>query len=81
MIHTRLCDLVGIEHPILNAPMGGGDTPGGSRRRCRSRRLGMIGGTTIGGETWLLDEIRVARDHTDRSFGVGFICHLPNTLD
>ena len=43
--------------------------------------LGMIGGTTIGGETWLLDEIRVARDHTDQGFGVGFICHLPNTLE
>ena len=23
MIHTRLCDLLAIDHPILNAPMGG----------------------------------------------------------
>ena len=82
MIHTRLCDLVGIEHPILNAPMGGGDAPGRlAAAVSEAGALGMIGGTTIGGETWLLDEIRVARDHTDRSFGVGFICHLPNALE
>ena len=24
-IHTRLCEVFGITHPILNAPMGGGD--------------------------------------------------------
>jgi NAD(P)H-dependent flavin oxidoreductase YrpB (nitropropane dioxygenase family) len=23
MLHTRLCDLLGITHPILNAPMAG----------------------------------------------------------
>ena len=27
-LRTRLCDLFDIEHPILNAPMGGGDAPG-----------------------------------------------------
>jgi hypothetical protein len=26
-VHTRICDLFGVEHPILNAPMGGGDAP------------------------------------------------------
>ena len=29
---TRLCDRFGIEHPIINAPMGGGDAPGASSR-------------------------------------------------
>jgi NAD(P)H-dependent flavin oxidoreductase YrpB (nitropropane dioxygenase family) len=28
VIHTRLCDLLGVDRPILNAPMGGGDAPG-----------------------------------------------------
>jgi len=23
MLHTRLCDLLGIEHPIISAPMAG----------------------------------------------------------
>ena len=40
--------------------------------------LGMIGGTTIGGVDWLVAQIRVAREATDRPFGVGFISHLPN---
>ncbi|HEY3831715.1 MAG TPA: nitronate monooxygenase [Acidimicrobiia bacterium] len=82
MIHTRLCDLFGVEHPILNAPMGGGDAPGRlAAAVSEAGALGMIGGTTFGGERWLLDEIRVARDHTDRPFGAGFICHLPNAFE
>ena len=82
VIHTRLCDLLGAEYPILNAPMGGGDAPGRlAGAVSEAGALGMIGGTTLGGETWLLDEIRVARDQTDRRFGVGFICHLPNALE
>ena len=25
MLHTRICDLLGIEYPIISAPMGGGN--------------------------------------------------------
>ena len=24
MLHTRICDMLGIEHPIISAPMSGG---------------------------------------------------------
>lgn len=27
-LHSGICELFGVEHPILNAPMGGGDAPG-----------------------------------------------------
>lgn len=80
MLHTRLCDLFGIDHPILNAPMGGGDAPGRlAAAVSEAGGLGLIGGTTLGGVEWLVDEIRAARDLTDRPFGVGFISHIPNT--
>ena len=82
LLHTQLCDLFGIEHPILNAPMGGGDAPARlAAAVSEAGGLGLIGGTTIGGVEWLVEQIRLARDLTDRPFGVGFISHLPNTAE
>ena len=78
MLHTRLCDVFGIEHPILNAPMGGGtSTASLAASVSEAGGLGMIGGTSIGGASWLRDEIKHAHDLTDRPFGVGFISHFP----
>jgi nitronate monooxygenase len=78
MLQTRLCDLFAIEHPVLNAPMGGGDAPAElAAAVSEAGGLGLIGGTTIGGTEWLVAQIRRARELTDRPFGVGFISHLP----
>jgi nitronate monooxygenase len=79
MIRTPLCDRFGIEYPILNAPMGGGDAPGRlAAAVSEAGGLGMIGGTSQIGEKWVRDEVRAARDGTDRPFGIGFISFLPN---
>ena len=81
-LRTRLCDLFGVEHPVLNAPMGGGDAPARlAAAVSEAGGLGLIGGTTIGGAEWLVAQIREARELTDRPFGVGFISHLPNTAE
>ncbi len=62
MLRTRICDLFGIEVPLLNAPMGGGDAPAELAAAVSNvGGLGMIGGTTIGGVDWLVDQIRIAR--------------------
>ncbi len=80
MLRTRLCDLVGVEYPILNAPMGGGDAPARlAAAVSEAGGLGLIGGTTVGGVDWLVEQIRAARELTARPFGVGFISHRPNT--
>lgn len=73
MLRTRLCDLLAIEHPILNAPMGG--TAGATLAAAVSEAggFGMIGGTSRGGPDWLRAQIRAARERTSRPFGVGFI--------
>ncbi len=77
-LHTRLCDLLDVEHPVLNAPMGGGDAPGRlAAAVSEAGGLGLIGGTTRGGIPWLTEQIRQARELTERPFGVGLIAHLP----
>jgi nitronate monooxygenase len=81
-LRTRLCDLFEVEHPILNAPMGGGDAPGVlAAAVSEAGGLGMIGGTTMGGVEWLVNEIRRAQQLTDRPFGVGLISHFPNAAE
>ena len=78
MLRTRFCDLFGIEHPIVNAPMGdrwaGADL---AAAVSAAGGLGLIGGQA--GEVrpdqaaWLRGQIRAARERTDRPFGVGFV--------
>ncbi len=81
-LHTRLCDLLEIEHPILNAPMGGGDAPAElAAAVSEAGGLGLIGGTTAGGAPWLVGQIRRARELTDRPFGVGVISHFPGAAE
>ena len=63
MIHTRLCDLLGIDHPIISAPMAG--TAGAALAAAVSAAggFGLIGGSG-GGPDWLRAEIRAVRAHT-----------------
>ncbi|MCA9966099.1 MAG: nitronate monooxygenase [Anaerolineales bacterium] len=81
MIHTRLCDLLGIAHPILNAPMGGTATATLAAAVSNAGGFGMIGGTSGGGPDWLRGQIRAARALTERPFGVGFVSSFPNIDD
>jgi nitronate monooxygenase len=81
MIHTRLCDLLNIEHPILNAPMGGTATAALAAAVSAAGGFGMIGGTSPGGADWLRAQIRAVRAHTARPFGVGFISSFPHVDD
>jgi nitronate monooxygenase len=82
MLHTPLCDLFGIEYPLLNAPMGGGTAPAElAAAVSEAGGLGLIGGTTMGGAEWLVTQIRRARELTEHPIGVGFISHMPNTAE
>ena len=81
MLHTRLCDLLGINHPILNAPMGGTAVGALAAAVSNAGGLGMIGGTSGEGPQWLRTQIRTAREKTDRPFGVGFISAFPGIDD
>jgi nitronate monooxygenase len=81
MLHTRLCDLLGIDAPLMNAPMGGAASGELAAAVSAAGGLGLI--ASAGGDAdWLRTQIRLVRERTDRPFGVGFISHwLPRTPD
>ena len=81
MLHTHLCDLLGINHPILNAPMGGTAVGALAAAVSNAGGFGMIGGTSGNGPDWLRTQIHSARDKTARPFGVGFISAFPGIDD
>ncbi len=73
-LHTPLCDLLGIEVPIIQAGMGwdkeGMTTPPGLVAAVSNAGgLGCIGGSSIRPEV-IRERIRAVRDLTDRPFGV-----------
>lgn len=80
MLHTRICDLLGIEHPILNAPMAGTANAALAAAVSEAGGLGIIGGSNGDGE-WLRGQIRAVRERTNKPFGVGFISSRPNVAE
>lgn len=76
MLRTRICDLLGIEHPVIGAPMAGAATAELAAAISEAGEFGLIGGSS-GDADWLRAQIRAARERTDRPFGVGFISSFP----
>jgi nitronate monooxygenase len=81
MLSTPLCAILGIDHPILNAPMAGTATADLAAAVSIAGGFGMIGGTSGGGPDWLRAQIRAVRAKTSRPFGVGFISSFPGIDD
>jgi nitronate monooxygenase len=78
MLHTRICDLLGIEHPIISAPMSGGIAAAElAAAVSEAGGFGLIGAMTTGGPDWLRAQIRQIRERTNKPFGVGFISSFP----
>ena len=74
MIKTALTDLLGIKHPILNAPMASSATAQLAGAVSASGGFGMLGmGSTVPDHEWLALEIKRVREITNNPFGVGFI--------
>jgi nitronate monooxygenase len=81
MLSTPLCALLGIDHPVLNAPMSGTATADLAAAVSMAGGFGLIGGTSAGGPDWLRAQIRAVRAQTNRPFGVGFISSFPGLAD
>ena len=77
MLRTRLCDLLGVEHPLISAPMAGTATAELASAVSGAGGFCMIGGSDSRGQPVQVDslrgQIRATRERTDRPFGVGFI--------
>ncbi len=80
-IHTPLCDLFGIEHPVLLAPMAGVSGGALAAEVSRAGGLGLIGGG-YGDADWLERQFDAAGD---ARVGAGFItwslARQPHLLD
>lgn len=76
MLRTRFTDLLGLDYPIMSAPMS--NHSGGTLAAAVSLAggLGTLGGSNSFGPDWFREQIGYIRAQTDRPFGVGFITQL-----
>jgi nitronate monooxygenase len=75
---TALCQRVGIELPIVQAPMAGGwTTPALVAAVANAGGLGMLAAARITAEQ-LREQIDAVRAATDRPFGVNFLLAPPD---
>ena len=76
MLRTRFTDLLGLDYPVMSAPMS--NHSGGQLAAAVSLAggLGTFGGTNDFGPEWLREQIAHVRSRTGRPFGVGFISQL-----
>jgi NAD(P)H-dependent flavin oxidoreductase YrpB (nitropropane dioxygenase family) len=72
VLHTRICDLLGIEHPVLSAGMGFVARAELAAAVSNAGGLGVIGGAGMQPERLRL-EIRRCRELTERPFGVDLL--------
>ena len=74
MFRTALCDLLGIEYPILQSGMGGIAGPELVAEVSRAGALGILAGLNVPADE-LRRRIRRVRELTDRPFGVNLWLH------
>lgn len=76
---TRLCDLLGIDHPIIQAPMAGTTTPAMVAAVSNAGGLGSHGCATLSPEK-LAEDIEALAGATNRSVNLNFFCHEPQDI-
>ena len=79
-MRTDLTELLGIEIPVIQAPMAGAATPELAATVSAAGALGSLGSATLTPDE-LLAQAQAVRDSTDRPFNVNFFCHPVPELD
>src|SRR5688572_15439623 len=72
----RFLDLVGIEQPIIQAPMAGATTPALAIAVAEAGGLGSLGCAASSADQVRTD-LNLIRQQTDRPVNVNFFCHAP----
>jgi enoyl-[acyl-carrier protein] reductase II len=78
-IHTPICDLLGVEHPVLLAGMGGVSYAEVCAAVSAAGGFGSLGMAGLP-PTFIADQMAKVRDLTDRPFGVDLLTAQPETL-
>jgi enoyl-[acyl-carrier protein] reductase II len=78
-VHTRLTELLGIEHPVMCAGMGGVSYHQVVAAVSDAGGFGCLGASTMSA-TEMVDEIRAVSARTDKPFGVDLLTALPERL-
>ncbi|UVM52996.1 nitronate monooxygenase [Pseudomonas sp. B21-015] len=77
---TRILDLLGIELPIIQAPLAGATTSAMVIAASNAGGLGSMPAAMLSIEQ-LREELKTIRQHTQRPFNVNFFCHQPPSPD
>jgi NAD(P)H-dependent flavin oxidoreductase YrpB (nitropropane dioxygenase family) len=72
MIHTPICDLLGITHPIVLGGMGSATSPGLVAAVSNAGGLGTIGTSTLSSGQ-ITAAAKAIRDSTDKPFGINHL--------
>jgi nitronate monooxygenase len=79
-VRTTVTELLGIEHPVLQAPMATVATPELAAAVSNAGGLGALGSAMLAPDD-LRRQADVARELTDRPFQVNFFCHRPPVIE
>jgi len=78
-MRTRLTDLLGIEHPVMLAGMGGVSYSALAAAVSDAGGFGCLGASTMGNAT-MVAEIAAVRAATDKPFGVDLLTAMPGGM-
>ncbi|MDP1642592.1 MAG: nitronate monooxygenase, partial [Phenylobacterium sp.] len=78
-LHTPLCDLLDVQHPIMQAGMGGVAYAELVAAVCEAGGYGVLG---MAGRSpdFIREEMRKVRKLTDKPFGVDLLAASPESL-
>ena len=79
-MRTRLTDLLGIEHPIVQAPMAGSNGSGLAIAVSEAGGLGSLPCAVLSADQ-VVSEVAAIRAATSNPFNVNFFCHQPPVSD
>ena len=79
-MRTTVTELLGIQHPVLQAPMASVATPELAAAVSNAGGLGALGSAMLDPDD-LRRQAGVVRELTDRPFQINFFCHRPPMID
>lgn len=78
-LHTPICDILGVEHPILLAGMGGVSYAELVAAVSNAGGFGTLGMASAGPDQ-IREQMRRVKDLTDKPFGVDLLTAIPESL-